>query len=289
MPVLNQHIREAEELWLLPLLNHCNNLFSEVFLPSHDHLHHHRVWSYAKDLMLMLEESGCRVLPELPQQLILAAFFHDTGLIHTHDEKHGMESRRLCEEFFRKGDHPLPAGFPEILDAIEHHDDKSFRANSITGDTKQQVLQLLSTSDDLDAFGYRGIYRYAEIYLCREINPIELPARVLGNLNNRFENLRSIFEPLPHFIDRQEIRYWITYEFYLGLSAANAATGERPDWKRELIKVFLDGIHRKENLLKQDRLLPALEYEREIRQFFNMIDEENSMLAKQPGGRCLKK
>ncbi len=279
MQVLKQHIREAEELWLLPLLNHCNNLFSEVFLPSHDHLHHYRVWSYAKDLMLMLEESGCRISPELPQQLILAAFFHDVGLIYTHDEKHGRESRRLCEEFFRKGAQTLPTGFPEILDAIEHHDDKSFRKSSIAGDPEQQVLQLLSTSDDLDAFGYTGIYRYAEIYLCRNINQNDLPFRVLENLNNRFNNLKSIFGPLPQFIDRQEIRYWITYEFYLGLSEGTAAGSERPDWKMELIRVFLDGIHRKENLLKQDRLLPELEYEREIRQFFMLIDEENSIQA----------
>ena len=277
MQVLEQHIRKAEELWLLPLLNHCNNLFSEVFLPSHDHLHHYRVWSYAKDLMIMLEESGCRISPELPQQLILAAFFHDTGLIYTHDEKHGLESRRLCEEFFRKGDHPLPEGFSEILYAIEHHDDKSLRVRSITGEPELQVLRILSTSDDLDAFGYTGIYRYAEIYLCRRINPKELPVRILENLNNRFNNLKSIFGPLTHFIDRQEIRYWITYEFYLGLSEANAAETERPDWKMELIRVFQDGIHRKENLLKQERLLPELEHEREIQHFFMLIDEENSI------------
>jgi len=279
MQVLKQHIREAEERWLLPLLNHCHNLFSEVFLPSHNHLHHYRVWTYAKELMLMLEESGRKISAELPQQLILASFFHDVGLIHTHDEKHGMESRRLCEEFFRKGDHPLPSGFPEILHAIEYHDDKSFPARSIIGDPEQQVLLFLSTSDDLDAFGYTGIYRYAEIYLFRNIDPKDLPARILENLNHRFNNLKSIFEPLPRFIERQEIRYWITYEFYLRLSEANAASAERPDWKRELIRVFQDGIHRKENLLKQERLLPELEHEREIQQFFMLVDEENSILA----------
>jgi hypothetical protein len=276
MHVLKQHIREAEEIWLLPLLNHCNNLFSEVFLPSHDHLHHYRVWSHAKELMLMLAESGCRISSKLPLQLILATFFHDTGLINTRDEKHGLESRRLCEEFFRRGDHPLPEGFPEILEAIEHHDDKSFRG-SITSEPDRQVLRFLSTSDDLDAFGYTGIYRYAEIYLCRKINPIEFPGRILENLNNRFNNLKSIFEPLTHFIDRQEIRYWITCEFYLGLSEANAAAAERPDWKRELIRVFQDGINRKENLLKRERLLPELEHEREIQQYFMLIDEENSI------------
>ena len=101
MPSLKQRIRDAEELWLLPLLNHCHNLFSDVFLPSHDHLHHYRVWCHAKNLMILLEECWLQHIPELPRQLILAAFFHDTGLIHTRNEKHGLESRLLCEDFFR--------------------------------------------------------------------------------------------------------------------------------------------------------------------------------------------
>jgi HD superfamily phosphodiesterase len=279
MHVLEQHIRAAEQRWLLPLLNHCHNLFSEVFLPSHDHLHHYRVWSYAKELMLKQAEAGLEISPGLPQQLILASFFHDVGLIKTHDEKHGMESRRLCEEFFRNGGHEIPEGFPEILHAIEHHDDKSSGPGSIHTDRKKQVLRFLSTSDDLDAFGYTGIYRYAEIYLCRNFHPEALPARILKNLSHRMNNLKSIFESLPRFIDRQEIRYWITYEFYLGLSEANAASAERSDWKRELISVFQDGIERKENLLNKERLLPELENEREIRQYFMLVDEENPIPA----------
>jgi hypothetical protein len=277
MEALKQSIREAEQAWLLPLLNHCHGLFSDVFLPSHDHLHHYRVWSHAKDLMLMLAEAGCSISPQLPQKLILASFFHDTGLIRTREEKHGLESRRFCEEFFTTRDHPVPDGFPEILDAIEHHDDKSFRGRSITHEHGKQLLPLLSTSDDLDAFGYTGIYRYAEIYLFRKISPTDLPGRILENLNHRFNNLKCILEPLPHFIDRQQIRYWITHEFYLGLQAAMAAGTEKRDWKTELIVVFQDGIRRKENLLIQERCLPELEHEREIRQFFMLIDEENSI------------
>lgn len=276
---LKQGIREAEEIWLLPLFNHCHELFSAVFLPSHDHLHHYRVWSHAKDLMLLMAASGCRIPPMLPQQLILAAFFHDAGLTSTQDEKHGLESRRLCEEFFSGGHHPLPEGFPEVLDAIEHHDDKSFRGRSITGHPDRQLLLLLSASDDLDAFGYTGIYRYAEIYLCRGISPAELPGRILENLCNRFNNLKCTFEPLNHFIERQEIRYWTTCEFYLGLAEAYAALTEKPDWKRELIMVFQDGINRKENLMKRERLLPALEHAKEIQQFFMLIDEENAIHA----------
>jgi hypothetical protein len=227
--------------------------------------------------MLKQAEAGWKISPELPQKLILASFFHDVGLIKTRDEKHGMESRRLCEEFFRNGGHELPAGFPEILHAIEHHDDKSSGIGSIMADPEKQVLRFLSAGDDLDAFGYTGIYRYAEIYLCRNFDPQELPARITKNLSHRFNNLKRIFESLPQFIDRQEIRCWITYEFYLGLSEAIAAAAERPDWRRELISVFQEGIDRKENLLKRERLLPELEHEQEIRQYFMLVDEENSI------------
>lgn len=174
MPTLKHRIRETEEVWLLPLLNHCHNLFSEAFLPSHDHMHHYRVWCNAKELMFLMEDAGCRMSPELPVQLILAAFFHDTGLLHTHDEKHGLESRKLCEEFFRGSDHPLPAGFPEILDAIEHHDDKSYTGKAITLEAGLSVLKLLSVSDDLDAFGYTGIYRYKYILSVRSNQKISL-------------------------------------------------------------------------------------------------------------------
>jgi hypothetical protein len=227
--------------------------------------------------MLMMENAGCSVSPELPEKLILAAFFHDTGLINTPGEKHGMESRKLCQEFFRKANNPVPTGFHEILDAIEHHDDKSYHDNSIIGEHGPQVLRLLSASDDLDAFGYTGIYRYAEIYLLRKVRPEDLPDRILENLNNRFQNLKNIFAPLKQFIDRQEIRYWITCEFYMGLSESYAAASERPDWKRELIRVFQDGLFRQDNLLRRERLLPDLEYDREIRQFFMLLDEENSI------------
>ena len=277
MHSLKEQIRETEETWLLPLLNHCHNLFAEVFLPSHDHLHHFRVWNQAKDIMFMLEETGFRIPDGLPQQLILAAFFHDTGLVHSHDEKHGMESRKLCEAFFRNEEQEVPEGFTEILDAIEHHDDKSFRDKKLANKSGKLVFSILSASDDLDAFGYTGIYRYAEIYLHRGIHPEELAGRVLENLHNRFENLRSNFDSQAQFIDRQKVRYGITREFYLGLAAAFAADPERSNWKVELIRVFQDGIRRKENLLKPDRLLPALVYGREIGQYFLLIDEENAL------------
>ena len=36
---------------------------------------------------------------------------------------------------------------------------------------RNDLLTVLSVADDLDAFGFTGIYRYSEIYLTRGINP----------------------------------------------------------------------------------------------------------------------
>lgn len=44
-------------------------------------------------------------------------------------------------------------------------------------------------ADDLEAMGTIGIFRYAEIYLLREIPLMELGNRILANAKTRFENL----------------------------------------------------------------------------------------------------
>ena len=36
---------------------------------------------------------------------------------------------------------------------------------------RMNLLTILSVADDLDAFGFIGIYRYSEIYLTRGIDP----------------------------------------------------------------------------------------------------------------------
>ena len=40
---------------------------------------------------------------------------------------------------------------------------------------------MLSVADDLDAFGFTGIYRYSEIYLMRGINPNQLGHLIIEN------------------------------------------------------------------------------------------------------------
>ena len=162
-----------------------------------------------------------------------------------------------------------------ILHAIEHHDDKAListrklRPGEVPG-----LLTLLSASDDLDAFGNIGIYRYAEIYLVRGISPENLPRRIARNVKNRFDNLENTFGYLEDFILVQEKRYRQVYDFCLRLMDAFASRDEKPSWEPELIGMIRDSITNQHSLLKTGRILPITEFDKEINAWFRELDAE---------------
>jgi hypothetical protein len=280
-------IREAESRWYQPLYRHCEGLFSGIFLPSHDHLHHARVWSHARSLIILLDKAGARIPASLPEELLVAVFFHDAGLVRTSDEWHGRESRRLCEEFFSQPGAGAPPGSPipgktslrRILHAVEHHDDKSLKGAGpeIRPGDVPGLLSLLSSADDLDAFGRIGIYRYAEIYLMRGIGTEQLPRKVAENVKNRFDNLQNTYALLEDFIRIQEQRFLRVYDFYLRLSQACAEGDENPSWESQLISMILDSIRERKNLLQKDRELPRTGFDAETGDWFRALDRELQM------------
>lgn len=280
-------LREAETRWYEPLYRHCAGLFSGRFLPSHDHLHHARVWSHTRSLYLELCRAGINFPEHTADSLLVAVFFHDTGLVRTSAEQHGRESRLLCEEYFR--DTGLPDSLKEswagILHAIEHHDDKSPKPETLARGmgSVPDLLLLLSAADDLDAFGRIGIYRYAEIYLMRDPEPELLPGRVAENVRNRYHNLRSAFAGLENFLNDQEGRYLQVYEFYLRLAQAYAAAGEKPSWEPALIALIRESIRERRNLLSTGRELPPSGFEREIGDWFRELDRELQSYPQSPG------
>ena len=58
---------------------------------------------------------------------------------------------------------------------------------------ENDLLNILSVADDLDAFGYTGIYRYSEIYLTRGISPKEIGNLIRENASRRYHNFEKIF------------------------------------------------------------------------------------------------
>ena len=91
---------------------------------------------------------------------------HDIGMSVDPGVKHGKHSRNLCLQFLNKNNLP-ETDYRDALEAIEYHDNKDYISNSF----KNYLLTVLSVSDDLDAFGITGIFRYSEIYLTRGIDP----------------------------------------------------------------------------------------------------------------------
>jgi len=216
MSEITEWIRKAEQKWLKILFSYCRDLFRDVYLPSHDHHHHLRVWHFTRELLRKFCENNSNLTYQFVEGLMIAVFFHDTGMSVTYGVKHGTESTRICRNFFHENKIPPPPDFTEILDAIENHDEKEYgeSAGRIKSLRYPSMNKLLNISDDLDAFGYTGIYRYAEIYLLRHIPAERLAGMVLKNLAGRFEHLSSSTTDLTNFMAHHYKRYEITRLFF---------------------------------------------------------------------------
>jgi HD superfamily phosphodiesterase len=118
-------IEAAEKKYRHRLTRECRSLFNNTYLPSHDHLHHARVWDNASLLLSRLYDAGMATGPRMAEKAIIAAYFHDTGLTVNQGPGHGTESRQICSGFLDKCELAI-SDRNEILDAVEKHDDKSY-------------------------------------------------------------------------------------------------------------------------------------------------------------------
>jgi HD superfamily phosphodiesterase len=116
-------ITQAEGKYRKLLSGECRRIFTGTSIPSHDHLHHERVWENAVLLIERMYNKGLISDPGLAGKAIVAAFFHDTGLTVNRGPDHGLESRRICSIFLTGADFS-EADRKEILDAVEMHDNK---------------------------------------------------------------------------------------------------------------------------------------------------------------------
>ena len=210
MNPVQQYIKISEEKWQNKLYSFCQEIFSQVKIPSHDHTHHLRVWEISKEILLALN-SNYEFNQDFTDACIIASFFHDTGLSKTLDENHGKESRKICQNYFEENNIPKPHRFEEILTAIEKHDDKNYKNEQTDPGS---LLSIICTADDIDAFGNIGVVRYTEIYLLRGISLTELPDLVIKNLDNRFLNIEKTYQNFPELIKKIKKRYLVTKTFF---------------------------------------------------------------------------
>lgn len=208
-------ISQAESHWLSFLSTHAEKLFSQTFLPSHDHTHHQRVWNICKNLLREISAMNVLLDEALVEGILIAAWFHDLGMVQSAREDHGRLGRELCDQWFRENGQNRPGLYTEILNAIELHDNKKelvYRA--IQFNKRPGILSILSIADDLEAFGSIGIYRYAEIYLMRNIGILELGTRILENAEVRYENLMQSCSACKNLVREYKAQYIILRDFY---------------------------------------------------------------------------
>jgi HD superfamily phosphodiesterase len=205
----HKYIKLAEKKYRKLLTEECRMLFSGTFMPSHDHLHHERVWKNASALLERMYNAGMIVDPLMAEKAIIASFFHDTGLIINRGAGHGTESRLICSRFMENcnlGEEDRN----EILEAVERHDDKNYQTKS----DPSSLAAVVSVADDMDAFGPEGVERYIEIYSMRGIPADKMPEMITENAASRFRHLASTYSMFPNLVEEQKKRFETVLQYF---------------------------------------------------------------------------
>lgn len=187
------------------------SVYDEKSLRSHGIEHHRRVWKYAKEITVLLSDNNSISDHTFPYKLIIACYLHDIGMSVDHGVRHGKHGRDLCIRFLLKNN-LSENDYKDALEAIENHDKKDYSVNTVSN----ELMLILSVADDLDAFGFTGIFRYSEIYLKRGINPETIGHLVIENARNRFDNLAKIFRFSDEFVRKHKKRFDILENFFAG-------------------------------------------------------------------------
>lgn len=204
---LTRAITSAENKYKQILEGFFISNYNEKLLPSHGIDHHRRVWQTAKELTMILAEDISSESFHLPS-LLIASYLHDLGMAVDHGPKHGRHSLEFCKRFLKENNLE-ESDFPGLFRAVLDHDNKDYPAPSGIN-----VHTLLSVADDLDAFGFTGIYRYTEIYTVRGIMPEDLGYRVRENAMKRYLHFEDLFSSHAPVISKHKCRFEILDSFF---------------------------------------------------------------------------
>lgn len=207
---LDKSFMLAEESLKEQIESYFLSVYPSKHLISHGLEHHQRVWNYAKEVLSFSDLSLINSDPLFIQKLMIACFFHDIGMAIDYGVNHGTISRNLCIEFLKKHD-PDSQHYIDVLEAIQFHDDKDYNSPLHLN----PILKILSVADDLDAFGFTGIFRYSDIYLRRNVNPMELGKRIRKNAFSRFQNFLQNDNLSQQLIRKHSDRFRILDDFFL--------------------------------------------------------------------------
>lgn len=215
---LNRIIK-MQNNWLSEVELACKQAFAGHHIPSHDFGHHQRVWKYANEIAQYLKSNSSNPEPS-DLGLMVACYFHDTGLTINPNEDHGLASLQILNSWVEANPTIMPLIDQSVYAAVLHHDDKSYKKQGLTKEplSLDNTLAILCIADDMDAFSYLGILRYTEIYLMRKIEPETIPSMVSTNLESRFRFMEESIESIPEQYNHQRQRYAITAQFFKDLT-----------------------------------------------------------------------
>jgi hypothetical protein len=264
-------VQETEKKYLKIIFSHLQSLFASAPLPSHDQLHHLRVWYFASELIKALSIDGFQFSSDQTRNLILAVLFHDTGLTQTLKKDHGLESRKICEHFIMNHPRLFQFDTTSALDAIEKHDDKGYTSGA--GETGQaNILNVLSVCDDVDAYGAIGVLRYAEIYLLRGNQEKEIPGLILPNLKCRFNYFAAQRWVPPSFFLKHKARYEFASRYYRAIT--DTPGGDKSLANIDIIRKYMDQVTTKKTELQGFAEYLALSENQHTKQFGEILKDE---------------
>lgn len=213
MTQLKSIISETETKYLKRLEEFFLVHYPSGHLVSHGLDHHNRVWSFAKEL-IRSEKEVSQFTSQFVDNLIVACYLHDIGMAKEIGFRHGSISNKYCRDFLA-AESMDTVYFNESLEAIEHHDEKE----KTTDRSSRLLLKFLAAADDLDAFGYIGVYRYLEIYLARGIRLQETPLLIKKNAEARFRNFENMFGKESLIVVKHRKRFQILISYFENLSS----------------------------------------------------------------------
>jgi HD superfamily phosphodiesterase len=271
---LTASIESAELRFRQILEDFFVSVFNEQNLHSHGINHHRRVWSYAREILLLPPLTD-NTLPSCdPEKLIIASYMHDIGMSADPGPRHGKKSRELCNKFLESQNLNL-TDFNDLLECIENHDNKDYTSALPAND----LLRILSLADDLDAFGFTGIYRYCDIYITRGKVAVELGSLIRENATGRFENFTKAFQGDNDYIQKHRKRFEVLDDFFLNYNKqAEQYDFEtfNPSGYCGLVQLFILKI--KKNLSINDFFLQADKFSHDtiIESYLNGLKKEFS-------------
>lgn len=213
-------VLSSETKYLGALESFFTMIWGDMFLVSHDLDHHRRVWRYARELIRQTGTDLTLTDNLFTDKLIIASYLHDLGMAVDRGTEHGMKSALVCRQFLSR--HNLAeSDFTDLIEAIENHDRKQYVENS----AKPDLLSFLCVADDLDAFGFTGIYRYIEIFLARGSGIEEMCRIIPVNAAGRFRHFISMFGSSKPLVVKHQKRYRVV-EFFFNELIAGQKTGE---------------------------------------------------------------